>query len=229
MERSVLLFLGCVTGLNLVVSNTAFGDDLDSKVRYQQQRTRWAIQEGRQKVEADRARMQSNSASHFGSASQNTSTVWSSSTNSSSVSPAVSTNRASTQGAVTSKGAAAGDGIARQAALSVFQQYKALDLSNSMRIMDLYADNAQIDVCGAKYTKTTYSAYVANAYNHPAGGLNMHTRYSDPLVLQANPDTAQVKFTGTLGPSAMTVYWWLRRNQSGAWQIASEQFVNGIH
>lgn len=132
------------------------------------------------------------------------------------------------QGAATSKGAAAGDSVARQAALSVFHQYKALDLSNSARIMDLYADNAQIDVCGTKYTKTTYSAYVANAYNHPAGGLNTHTRYSEPLVLQANPDTAQVKFTGTLGPSAMTVYWWLRRNPSGTWQIVSEQFVNGI-
>jgi hypothetical protein len=54
--------------------------------------------------------------------------------------------------------------------------------------------------------------------------LNSHTVYGAPNIRATN-DSAQVSFSGALGPSTMYVFWNLRRNSSGVWQIASEQFT----
>jgi hypothetical protein len=184
--------------LTVCLGQTALSDDLESKIKYDQQRTKWKMEETRQKIEADRARMQSHLQSSQSSASR----------------PQSST-------------AAYGQATASQTAVrQLFQQYKSLDLSNNPQIMNLYANDANINVLGTPYTKAAYTRYVTNAYQHPAGGLNSHTSYSEP-VIQATNDSAQVKFAGTLGPATMTVFWTLRRSPNGLWQIASERFVNG--
>jgi len=115
-------------------------------------------------------------------------------------------------------------GDSRQAVRQLFEQYKSLDLSNNPQIINLYANDAVIDVMGTRYNKTSYGRYVANCYQHPAGGLNKHTVYSEPNIA-ARGDTAQLTFAGALGPSTMNVYWNVRRNTSGNWQIVSEQFT----
>jgi len=111
-----------------------------------------------------------------------------------------------------------------QSVRQFFNQYKSLDLANSTQIMNLYANDATIDVVGTRYNKASYSRYVANAYHNPASGLNSHTVYGEPNI-QVTGDSAQASFTGVLGPTSMYVYWNLRRNPSGAWQITSERFV----
>jgi hypothetical protein len=116
-----------------------------------------------------------------------------------------------------------GSGNSTRAVHQLFNQYKALDLANNPQIMNLYANDAQIDVLGTRYNKTSYGRFIASSYQNPASGLNSHTVYGEPNIRATN-DSAQVSFAGALGPSTMYVYWNLRRNSSGVWQIASEQF-----
>lgn len=111
-----------------------------------------------------------------------------------------------------------------QAVRQLFEKYKSLDLANNPQIINLYATDAAIDVLGTKYNKTSYGRYVADAYQNAASGLNSHTVYGEPNILVTN-GSAQVSFTGALGPTIMYVYWNLRRNRSGVWQIASERFT----
>ena len=115
-------------------------------------------------------------------------------------------------------------GDANAAVRQLFERYKSFDLSNNTQIMSLYAPDAQIDVMGTKYNKASYSRYVATAYNNPASGANTHTRYGEPNI-RVSSDSAQVSFAGSLGQASMNVYWNLRRNAHGVWQIASEQFT----
>lgn len=111
-----------------------------------------------------------------------------------------------------------------QAVRQLFNQYKSLDLANNTQIMNLYANDATIDVLGTRYNKTSYGRFIDSSYHNPASGLNSHTVYGEPNIRATN-DAAQVSFSGSLGPSSMYVYWNLRRNSSGVWQIASEQFT----
>jgi hypothetical protein len=184
--------------LTVCLGQAALSDDLDSKIKYDQQQTRWKMDETRRKIEADRARMQSQMPPGHSSASRPQSS------------------------------AAYGQTTASQTAVrQLFQQYKSLDLANNTQIMNLYANDANINVLGTPYTKAAYTQYVTNAYHHPASGLNSRTSYSEPVIQQVTNDSAQVKFAGTLGPATMTVFWNLRRSPNGLWQIASERFVNG--
>jgi hypothetical protein len=90
--------------------------------------------------------------------------------------------------------------------------------------MNLYANNAAIDVLGTKYDKASYRRFIAGAYQNSASDLNRHTVYGEPNVRVMN-DSAQVSFAGALGPNTMYVYWNLRRNPAGVWQITSERFT----
>ena len=207
--------------LNVCMAQAALSDDLDAQAKYNQQRTRWKIEETRRKIEADRARMQS----QMQQGQSNTVGSLSSSSYGAHSTSSAYANRAANQ----ARQPIADTTQSQMAVRQFFQQYKSMDLSNNTQIMNLYANDARIDVLGTPYTKASYTQYVTNAYHHPAGGLNTHTRYSEPVIQQVTGDSAQMKFSGALGSATMTVFWTLRKSPSGSWQIASERFVNGIH
>ena len=106
----------------------------------------------------------------------------------------------------------------------LYEQYKSLDLTNNPQIINLYANDAVIDVLGTRYNKTSYGRFVAASYQNPASGLNTHTVYGQPNIRVTN-NSAQLTFAAVLGPSSMNVFWNLRRSPSGVWQIISEQFT----
>jgi hypothetical protein len=177
------------------------------------------MDEARRKIEADRARMQSQ-MQHSHTNSSHVGTISSYGAQSPSISYGSRIPSQTRQSAV-------GNTESQTAVRQLFQQYKSLDLANNTQIMNLYANDARIDVLGTPYTKASYTQYVSNAYHHPAGGLNSRTAYSEPLIQQVTNDSAQLKFTGALGAAVMTVFWNLRRSPSGTWQIVSERFANG--
>jgi hypothetical protein len=216
-----------LTGLLVLCLFTAgavrpsLADDLDARVKYNQQKAKWAIEDTRRKIEADRAKIQSQISRNQSGYPYSQST-------------GLGTQR---QSATTAGGAAANRYIqtpmsatstaAQMEVKQLFQQYKSLDLSNNPQIIGLYADDATIDVLGARHTKATYGQYVATAYRSVGSGLNTHTVYSEPQILSVSNNAAQLKFYGTLGANTMTVNWYLRKTPAGAWQIASERFTNG--
>jgi len=55
---------GISLSLTLLIATTGQCDDLDSRVKYKQQRARWAMQDAKQKLEAHRAQMQSQMQHH---------------------------------------------------------------------------------------------------------------------------------------------------------------------
>ena len=111
----------------------------------------------------------------------------------------------------------------------LFERYKAMDLANNPQLICLYRDDANINIVGTPYTKASYGQYLTAAYRSAGAAINSHTNYSLPEIQPVSSDTCQVKFLGTLGAAVMTVYWTVKKNRYGVWQIASERFVNGRH
>ncbi len=109
----------------------------------------------------------------------------------------------------------------------LFERYKAMDLANNPQLICLYRDDANINVVGTPYTKASYGQYLKAAYGSAGAAVNSHTNYGLPEIQSVSSDTCQVKFLGTLGAATMTVYWTVKKNRYGVWQIASERFVNG--
>lgn len=104
---------------------------------------------------------------------------------------------------------------------ALFDRFKQLDLANDPHIIDLYADDAKINVLGVPYARPAYAVFIAATYKC-APDLNALTRYDEPLIDNVTDNSAQVVFTARAAGARMKFDWTLRRNAQGVWQIASE-------
>lgn len=106
-------------------------------------------------------------------------------------------------------------------------QYKARDIDNDPKIMDLYADDCSVALSGAALTKEQYSKVVEAAYKE-AGDVNKQTEY-DPISIEiTGPASAEARFKATLGDKHTNVYWMLKREpKKKAWFIQSESYGFG--
>lgn len=109
----------------------------------------------------------------------------------------------------------------------LFEEYKARDLANDPKIIDLYADDSSVSLSGKVYTKKEYADYVSSAYASAAGQLNKNTQYTELQVLGQSGNSAEGRFSASLGPTNMTVYWMLKRLPNGDWKISNETFGFG--
>lgn len=104
----------------------------------------------------------------------------------------------------------------------LFDTFKRLDLANDPRIIDLYADDANINVLGTPYSRPAYAAFIAGSYKL-APNVNAMTQYSEPVFDNETGDSAHVTFTCTAAGATVDMDWTLRRNAKGVWQIATER------
>jgi hypothetical protein len=126
-----------------------------------------------------------------------------------------------------STGGEAGDKLAATATpltspRALFDRFKQLDLANDPHIIDLYADDAQINVFGVPYPRPAYAAFIATTYKC-APDVNALTQYDEPVIDNVTDNSAHLVFTARAAGAHMKADWTLRRNAQGVWQIASEK------
>lgn len=109
----------------------------------------------------------------------------------------------------------------------MYNQYKARDVANDPKIMDLYADDSHVALSGASLSKEQYSKVVETAYKE-AGDVNKQTEY-DPITIElTGPASAEARFTARIGEKHTNVYWMLKRDpKKKAWFIQSESYGFG--
>lgn len=105
---------------------------------------------------------------------------------------------------------------------ALFDRFKQLDLANDPHIIDLYADDAQINVFGVPYPRPAYAAFIATTYKC-APDVNATTQYDEPVIDNVTENSAHLVFTARAVGAHMKADWTLRRNAQGVWQIASEK------
>lgn len=109
----------------------------------------------------------------------------------------------------------------------LYSQYKARDLENDPKIMDLYSDDAHVALSGASLSKDQYSKVVEEAYK-AAPAENKKTEYDALSVELTGPGQAEARFTARLGEKHTNVYWMLKRDpKKKAWFIQSESYGFG--
>ena len=105
---------------------------------------------------------------------------------------------------------------------ALFDRFKQLDLANDPHIIDLYADDAKINVFGVPYPRPAYAAFIATTYKC-APDLNALTQYDEPVIDNVTDNSAHVVFTARAAGAHMKADWTVRRNAQGVWQIAIEK------
>lgn len=104
---------------------------------------------------------------------------------------------------------------------ALFDRFKQLDLANDPHVIDLYAEDAKINMFGVPYPRPAYAAFIATTYKS-APDLNARTQYDEPVIDNVTDRSAHLVFTARNAGAHMKADWTLRRSAQGSWQIVSE-------
>jgi hypothetical protein len=121
----------------------------------------------------------------------------------------------------------------------LFDQYKKYDLSNDMKLVELYAPDASIelgverergDIRWQKLNREAFAKEVATSFkDEHLSSLKNEETFSKPTFKEASPlngkPAIEVVFHGTSGHASIKVTWHLQAGAGGAMFIASERSV----